>query len=252
MSELKFEYKSVSRFSSAVSGHAFLLRPKPYGDDSQRVKNFKIEIPQSKSLFWQKDSFGNDIAFSSIDGGHTEFEVRAVGAVEVVEGKKVTAFNPIFRYPSPLCFCDDEMAKFAAFYKADNAAQTVRNICAAVHERIIYTSGTTCVSTDSVRTFSQKSGVCQDIAHVFVALLRSVGIPARYVAGYVKGLTKSHAWTEAYYDGFWHGFDATENISQSKDYIKIAHGRDAADCPLNRGVFCGSVVEAVEIEIKVE
>ena len=160
--------------------------------------------------------------------------------------------NPVFLYQSPLVIMNNEIKDFALEYRASSVETTVKKLCEAVNHKITYQSGTTDVLTDSSTVVRQQNGVCQDIAHVFIAALRSLKIPARYVAGYVRGLRLSHAWTEVYYNGCWHGYDATENTCQLEHYIKIAHGRDASDCPLNRGIFTGTALENNVIEIKVE
>jgi len=248
---LEFQQRSISRFSQPVKNHAFLLRCKPYENIIQRLVSFNAEISGCNMIFAQKDSFGNNIIFSNINDYHDNFTLKTSGVVEVFDNKKDTSLNPIFRYPSPLCILDNEMSLFALGFKDSDIKKTVKNLCDAVNRKMKYQSGTTCISTTSLDAFKLGSGVCQDYSHVLIALLRSLQIPARYVAGYVKGLTMSHAWTEAFYDGFWHGFDATENSSQLDGYIKIAIGRDASDCPLNRGIFVGNVTETVEIEINV-
>ncbi|MBQ3656570.1 MAG: transglutaminase family protein [Bacteroidales bacterium] len=107
------------------------------------------------------------------------------------------------------------------------------NLGAAVHNTIVYKPLTTNNTTTAQEVFRQKCGVCQDLSHVLITCLRIFGIAARYVSGYVKGLKLSHAWVEAFYDGCWHTFDATENFFVTSGYIKVAHGRDAAGCPLN-------------------
>ena len=256
---LRFEYKSVSRFKPAVKEHAFLLRSKPFVSDNQRIIDFGLEVKGCPKLSEQTDSFGNTIFFGGVKEEHDEFCVLSHGIVETSDcqhvasdSQNVNTPNPVFLYPSPLVILDEEINDFASGFRASSVETTVKNLCAAVNGKIAYQSGTTDVLTDSSTVVRQQSGVCQDIAHVFIAALRSLKIPARYVAGYVRGLRLSHAWTEVYYNGCWHGYDATENNCQLEHYIKIAHGRDASDCPLNRGIFTGTAVENNVIEINVE
>lgn len=256
---LRFDYKSISRFSTAVKEHSFLLRNKPFVSDNQRIIEFGLEVKGCPKLSEQTDSFGNAIFFGGVKEEHDEFCVLSHGIVETSDCQHVASYNqnvntpnPVFLYPSPLVILDEEINDFASGFRAETVENTVQNLCEAVNHKITYQSGTTDVLTDSATVFRQQSGVCQDIAHVFIAALRTLKIPARYVAGYVSGLQLSHAWTEVYYNGCWHGYDATENICELTHYIKIAHGRDASDCPLNRGIFTGTAVENNVIEIKVE
>lgn len=249
---LRFEYNSTTNFSPAVKEHSFLLRNKPFVSNNQHIINFGLEVSGCPRLSEQTDSFGNAIFFGRVNQEHNEFCVLSHGIVETSDNHCVDTPNPVFLYQSPLVVLNNEIKDFALEYRSSSVETTVKKLCEAVNHKITYQSGTTDVLTDSATVFRQQNGVCQDIAHVFIAALRTLKIPARYVAGYVSGLQLSHAWTEVFYNGYWHGYDATENTCELKHYIKIAHGRDASDCPLNRGIFTGTATENNIIEIKVE
>ena len=88
------------------------------------------------------------------------------------------------------------------------------------------------------------TGVCQDEAHIMLALLREKRIPCRYVMGYMLGEGATHAWVEVARDGLWLGFDPTNRRLVNEEYIRVAAGRDANDCPVNRGVFIGAASQA--------
>lgn len=247
---LDFEYKSLSEFSSPVCSHSFLLRCAPENVINQRIEISEAELfsPFQSSV----DGFGNSTVFGLIKDYHNSFSVVSSGRVEIDNSLKNRIFSPVFKYPSPLTMPNEELTDFAKTFAGNTAEQTLKNLGAAVHDKIVYKPAVTKNSTTSAEVFAQKCGVCQDLSHVLITSLRINGIAARYVSGYVKGLKLSHAWTEAFYDGCWHAFDATENIFVTSGYIKIAHGRDASDCPLNRGIYYGNAVEKVEIEIEVK
>lgn len=251
---LDFEYKSTSEFSQPVYNHSFLLRCTPENSKGQNVKVMAstVKTQNFASLQTAIDGFGNSTMFGLIKDYHNTFSVISSGRVEIDNSLTDKTFNPVFKYPSPLTMPNAELTDFAKTFAGNSAAQTLQNLGAAVHDKIAYKPAVTSISTTSSEVFAQKSGVCQDLSHVLITCLRINGIAARYVSGYVKGLKLSHAWTEAFYDGCWHAFDATENFFVTNGYIKIAHGRDAADCPLNRGIYYGNAVEKVEIEIWVE
>ncbi len=111
-------------------------------------------------------------------------------------------------------------------------------IAHAVHTRLHYVPQSTHVETLAGEAFALNSGVCQDYAHITIALCRMAGIPARYACGFITGEGESHAWVEVYIHGVWYGIDPTQNRLIYHGYIKVAHGRDSADCPMNRGTFC--------------
>ena len=95
-------------------------------------------------------------------------------------------------------------------------------------------------------------GVCQDYAHIFLALCRLMGIPARYVAGMMVGEGATHAWTEVWILGAWIGFDPTNNRLAGDHYIKLSHGRDFGDCTIDKGCFKGFAAQKQNIYVKVE
>ena len=255
---LDFEYKSTSEFSQPVYNHSFLLRCTPENSKGQKVKvvasntQIAVETQNFASLQTAIDGFGNSTMFGLIKDYHNTFSVISSGRVEIDNSLTDKTFCPVFKYPSPLTMPNAELIDFAKTFAGNSAAQTLKNLGAAVHDKIAYKPAVTSISTTSSEVFAQKSGVCQDLSHVLITCLRINGIAARYVSGYVKGLKLSHAWTEAFYDGCWHAFDATENFFVTNGYIKIAHGRDAADCPLNRGIYYGNAIETMNIEIEVK
>ena len=108
-----------------------------------------------------------------------------------------------------------------------------------VHEYFTYSPGSTGIHTTAEEAFDQKQGVCQDYAHVFIALARLKGLSARYVCGLPAGKGATHAWAEVWHDGLWYGFDPTRNCPVEESYISLAVGRDYGDCPPERGIFTG-------------
>ncbi len=122
--------------------------------------------------------------------------------------------------------------------KSHEQFQLACAIAHAVHERIRYVPQSTHVETAAGEAFALNSGVCQDFAHITIALCRMAGIPARYACGFITGEGESHAWVEVFIHGVWYGIDPTQNRLIHLGYIKVAHGRDSADCPMNRGMFC--------------
>jgi len=95
-------------------------------------------------------------------------------------------------------------------------------------------------------------GVCQDYAHIYITLLRIMGIPARYVCGMLIGEGVSHAWAEALCEKRWIGFDPTNDCLISDSHIKLGDGRDASECAINRGIIWGGGTQMQEISVAVE
>ncbi|MCD7793035.1 MAG: transglutaminase family protein [Oscillospiraceae bacterium] len=114
-----------------------------------------------------------------------------------------------------------------------------------------YQSGSTGVGTTAAEAFAAGRGVCQDFAHVFLALARRAGLAARYVNGLSLGEGSSHAWCEVWLDGVWTGIDPTRGVWADDSYIRFGVGRDFADCPFERGVFRGSARQRQSVYMKV-
>ena len=87
---------------------------------------------------------------------------------------------------------------------------------------------------------TQLSGVCQDYAHILLSLLRIEKIPCRYVSGLAFETGETHAWVEVFDGGHWTGIDPTQNRLIGDHYIKLCHGRDYSDCPIERGIYIGN------------
>ena len=132
-----------------------------------------------------------------------------------------------------------------------SALEKAKILCAKVHDYFTYTPGETNVMTTAGEAFAARKGVCQDYAHVLIALCRMAGMPARYVSGLFIGEGASHAWTEIWMDGLWYGIDPTHNCPADEKYLKLCIGRDYSDCPLERGVFSGWAEQNQKVFTKV-
>ena len=93
--------------------------------------------------------------------------------------------------------------------------------------------------------------MCQDYTHIMLGLCRQLGIPARYVAGFMIGEGATHAWLEVYARGHWIGIDPTNNRIVDDMYIKMSEGRDASDCIVDKGLFFGNVQQKQSVFVKV-
>ena len=138
-------------------------------------------------------------------------------------------------------------------------AETVRAVSQRVHDRIQYVPGATTVSSDARSTVDTGQGVCQDLTHLTITLLRHLGVPARYVSGYVcpaRGLSlggsavgESHAWLE-WWDGVWLPVDPTSMLAVGLDHVVVARGRDYDDVPPMRGVYQGPGTSALSVQVE--
>jgi len=133
-------------------------------------------------------------------------------------------------------------------------------ISSRVRERVSYMPGATGVRTDAQEAWDKGQGVCQDMAHVTVALMRAAGLPARYVSGYLHPDTKaepgstavgqSHAWVE-YWAGSWVALDPTSGAPVGERHVVVARGRDYADVPPLKGIYHGPPESAMDVTVEV-
>ena len=115
-----------------------------------------------------------------------------------------------------------------------------------------YQPGLTHAATTAQEALALGQGVCQDYAHILLALCRAAHIPARYVNGFMEGEGATRAWVEVYDEGAWGGMDPANKRPIEGGCVKRTDGRKAEDCPVNRGVFTGAATQTAEIRVIVE
>ncbi len=160
---------------------------------------------------------------------------------------------------SPRAAADEELTALAA-EPSGTPYDVALALAELVHSRVEYVPGSTGVGTSAAEAWGLRKGVCQDLAHVTVALLRARGIPARYVSGYLHpnkdaqvGETvagESHAWIEAWTGGWW-GFDPTNLAPAGQRHVVVARGRDYTDVPPFKGVYAGGGAQHLDVSVEV-
>lgn len=134
----------------------------------------------------------------------------------------------------------------------------MHQLMAEIHERVEYRPGETGTETTAEQALQKGSGVCQDHAHILIAAARTLGLPARYVSGYLMmedqpEQAATHAWAEVYLNGLgWVGFDAANKMCPDDRYVRIACGLDYKDAAPIAGLVHGSVNEQLKVAVTVE
>lgn len=262
MNRLTFRYESSMILSVPVTTHSWLLRSLPKAEQFQRVvwESLLVEaaLPDGRIVSvpvrTQQDAFGNRIQFGCILQPHARMSMTAVGAVELSPYRICGTAHPMFLPETPRTMLSPAMLDFLHEIGplAGNADSDALRVAEAVHDAMTYAPGETGVDTTAAQAFETRRGVCQDYAHITLALLRRLGIPARYVCGFLSGEGATHAWVEFFHRGVWLALDPTHGRAVKCDCIKVAHGRDSSDCPVNRGTFTGRAVQRNTVSIKVE
>lgn len=252
----RYIFRTCVEFRTAVCRHHFLLRCMPWECGMQHVISTKCEM---SGVSWQRggtDSFGNTLLYGSVMGFHPEFTVVSEGEIEqqpyILEEKP----EPFYRYASPLTAASDGIRDFVRTVLGDMTElpplQKARALADSLHGKIRYRRGVTTSDTAAAEAFAKGAGVCQDYSHILLSCCRTAGIPARYVCGLMQGEGATHAWAEIHDNGRWYGIDPTNNQMIETGYVKIAHGRDANDCPMNRGIYTGPTDELMTISVSVK
>lgn len=261
MQKLKFLFLTKLDFSSMIGEHHFILRCVPQVLPEQQVVDLDMKVmPQACTGVFSTDSFGNQLYAGSLLALHRFFYYRVNGEIVRDDGeRRQEAAASCLRYPTKLTSPSEEMRLYAdelwqqelSCLSGDSYGIASR-LSEIIHREFAYVPGSTNVYTTAAEAFRQRSGVCQDYVHVFLALARLYGIPCRYVSGLPFGEGATHAWVEIWQNGLWYGLDPTRGCLADEGYIKLNVGRDFNDCPIERGVFRGQADQLQTTYMKVD
>lgn len=260
---LSYSFETVTRMSEPVSMHDFVLRCSPLSSATQTVLDAQTVLAPECTLARQRDGFGNLLQVGRIVEPHDSFSFLSSGLVMADQAHERTCpADPVYRMPSHLAAASEGMRAFAASVPASTGAATdaaagggrpvldrAVALAHAVFARMSYEPGATSVSTTAAQAFERGAGVCQDYAHILIALLRAEGVAARYVNGFMEGEGATHAWVEVHDGERWHGVDVTNDRVVDDGYIVLSRGRDFSDCPIEAGVFRGGAAQEQEVSV---
>ena len=255
----------------------------PQKHAGQRLISFDLDLDPAAQIFSYADTFGNAVYHFDIPQPHDRLTIVARSAVETVEPpalpegldrgewdrlKSDFVKGENFDYLHPHGFAGPTPAldAFVAEKKLDelrglNPLRAVRELSKIVYESFGYEAGVTRADSPIDDVLKARKGVCQDFAHVMIAICQSWGIPARYVSGYLFTDRKSgdrsdpdatHAWVEVFLPSLrWIGLDPTNNIVAGERHIACAVGRDYSDVPPTRGVYKGEAESELAVGVTV-
>ncbi len=255
MRKIRYKFSTTFEFSEEVRSHSFLLRCTPQHLPFQKIISEQCHISPATELSVGEDSFGNILHAGHISEPHSSFSFCSEGEISLESYRICEELNPVFLYPSDYTRSSgqvEELFQSVELHTADAVAEKVGRIGNRLNETFTYVSGSTNISTTAAGALALGRGVCQDYAHIMIALCRRAGIATRYVAGFMEGENYTHAWVEFFEGGIWLPFDPTHNRFFDEGYIKLANGRDYADCPIERGVFTGAAQQTFDIHLSVE
>lgn len=250
---LSFDYTMELDFEGGTAGeHAFTLRCLPQETAAQHICDLDVKVKPDTPLSYATDSFGNRYCFGLIHERHSLFEIHVCGRAQHLKGCFETAsqseqmlylqFTPKTTPGPALREMYDRLKepyRIEGGTSLDMRLRTLR-IRDLVNHSMTYMPGATSAATSAEEAAQKGQGVCQDYTHIALALCRMSGIPCRYTAGLLLGEGLSHAWVEVCDEGRWVSMDPTNPDVSGDDKLIFSHGRDAADCQINRGIYLGS------------
>jgi transglutaminase-like putative cysteine protease len=243
------------RYHTPAGSVIQILRLTPRNHEGQYVARWRIEVSSDCRLDEHEDAFGNITHAFTADGPFAELKVLVEGEVE--------RFPPsLFLRETALTQPDDAIIAFAqdAFKAAgDNPLKLLHLVLNRLHDGMKFDTDPTQPTTTAAESFTLKRGVCQDLSHIFIAVARSLGIPARYVGGYfhrndgVVEQDAGHAWTEAFVpDLGWVAFDTANGISATDAHVRVAVGLDYLGAAPVRGMRYGGGGETLAVKVLVD
>ncbi|MGN0292019.1 MAG: transglutaminase domain-containing protein [Lachnospiraceae bacterium] len=259
MKKLHFDYYMQITYSKNVEKCHYTIKCIPVNTDRQRIEEINIEMVPKNSFSKGEDSFGNRMIYGSIEEVHTQFSFhikgKAVTGITDAETVGSESLLGMYRYPYGLTVPGEELASYYHSLNLENGLSAYETGTALMHRLyrdFSYEKNVTDITTTAEEAWKLGRGVCQDYAHILIALCRMAGISARYVTGMLIGEGYSHAWVEILSENKWYALDPTNNLIVTDSHIKLGTGRDASDCMINRGVIIGGGSQTQEIRVSVE
>lgn len=261
---IRIRHVTRSVYDKPARSGVLSLRLTPPSFEGQSVVKWAIRAPGIERAATFRDGFGNLGHLISIVHEHSELIVEAEGIVEtsdrdgIVRGLRDVAPVRVFLRETKLTAPDGSIRSLARETKADDGVAGLHRLMHVVGDRIEYTVDQTDSETAAADALSRGHGVCQDHAHVFISAARAVGVPARYVCGYMiagddQPAEAHHGWAEAWIDGIgWIGFDPTNRICPTDRYVRLGTGLDAASAAPIRGSRQGGSGETLDVDVDVE
>ncbi|MEV3904991.1 transglutaminase family protein [Mycobacterium sp. NPDC050551] len=262
-------------YKSPVTASFNEARLTPRSDSRQNVILNRVETVPATRQYRYVDYWGTAVTSFDLHAPHTELEVTASSVVETDTGdqpaeevswedlKTIAVIDRFDEVLGPTDYTPDSRRlarvgqRIAKYHDPHDAVIAAANW---VHSELEYVPGTTGVHSSGLDAHREGKGVCQDFAHLSLILLRSIGIPARYVSGYLHpnreaavGDTiegQSHAWIQAWTGGWWH-YDPTNDKEINEQYVSVGVGRDYADVTPLKGIYSGEGSTDLDVVVEI-
>ncbi|MFT3969290.1 MAG: transglutaminase family protein [Micropruina sp.] len=272
--QIRIVHHTGYAYREPVLGSYNEVRMTPRTSREQWVLSSRIDIQPSPWVLGYRDYWGTKVTSFEIRERHSRLGVTSTATVEVTRSAEPSPGASWEELRDPrledrlvemLTLTEHidpgtELSEFAAAVAREaSPAETVAAVVATIRDRVRYVPGATHVQTRARDVWAAAAGVCQDMVHVALGALRSVGIPARYVSGYLMPAAnpvpgearkaESHAWLQ-YWDGAWVGLDPTNDSAPGEFHVEVGIGRDYSDVPPLRGIYSGAAESEMYVEVE--
>ena len=263
--KLDIVHSTRYRYTGPIAETVMELRLQPMDGNGQRCHDFRLELSHGVKARAYIDGFGNHVHYFNLVRPHSGLSVISRSTVETGlppdEQPGEELVNDFLRFRSPVKDIDGvhELAQRHAINdpaSPESVEHALDELTTTISREFTYDRTVTNVYSGVDDVLKLRAGVCQDFAHLVVAVARAMGVPARYVSGYIhfpgeKISTASHAWAEAWVARRgWIGFDATHPVRTTPHHVRLAVGRDYTDAAPTRGVYVGSAASTMTISVR--
>lgn len=263
---LAIEHTTHYRFDRPVVHAIQRLRLTPKSTQGQEILAWEMRFENAEKQFAYEDQHRNTTTLITMAPGTQEVTITCSGTVDTHDFAGVIGRHaghlPLwsFRSQTPLTKPGAGMRALLkeARKEGKGSLEVLHALSARIRDKVSYQAGVTAVTTSAEEAWAHGCGVCQDHAHLFIGTARALGIPARYVSGYLMMNDRieqeaTHAWAEAYVEDLgWVGFDVSNGISPDQRYVRVATGRDYRDAAPVTGISTGSATEDLHVSVAVE
>ncbi len=281
---LEIRHVTQYHYAAPVRESVMELWMQPQKSATQRLLSFELEIEPAAQLFSYADSFGNAVYHFDVPQPHDRLQILARSAVETqhpaplphaldmgewdrlrsdfIQGECFDFLRPHGYARRTAALTRFTEAKGIDALRRLDPLSAARRLSEVIYESFEYEAGVTEADSPIDHALNEGRGVCQDFAHIMIAICRDWGLPARYVSGYLftdrarthdrSDPDASHAWVEAFLPSLrWVGFDPTNKIIAGERHVCVAVGRDYSDVPPSRGVFKGEAESQLAVGVSV-
>jgi transglutaminase-like putative cysteine protease len=264
--KLEIVHSTHYQYTGPIAESVMEVRLRPMDGAGQRCLDFALELSSGIKARSYIDGYGNQVHYFNLVKPHTRLSITSRSTVETGlardgdQGEELVQDFLRFRSPVKDVPGVRRLAEEHAITdprSPDAIEHALDGLTLAISRDFEYNRAVTNVYSAVDEVLELRAGVCQDFAHLFIAVARAMGVPARYVSGYIhfaddKGATTaSHAWGEAWVPGQgWIGYDATRPVRTSEHHVRLAVGRDYSDAAPTRGIYIGSANGLMKVRVR--